>query len=294
MILLYGCHLIVSRRFALCLLSYLRCIVAMGRTDNCGKCTLPIRALEDRIECDGSCHSVFHLSCTTVNAFDVRRCLENENLLWMCNCCLSLFRKQTNSTATTDSKNEGNIKLESVVCDLQKDMEEIKKQISNFKSSTCQIHSSEINTHDGYLTSTPQADANDASHGIKLSSTWSSTINESYNSKLFTGKKVENNYPNGRHKFWIFFTGVAKHVSCSEFSKMVSNCLKLDEPPEVIKLVPRWRNHQDLHHVSFKVGVDHKYKETAFLESTWPLGLLFREFVPRKLCIWEPWMLLFY
>lgn len=257
----------------------------MDRTGSCGKCTLPIRALEDRIECDGSCKNVFHLSCTTLNAFDVRRCIENENLLWMCTCCLSLFRKQSSSTASTDLKDEGNDKLESAVCELQKEMEAIKKEISDFKASTNHIHSSHVNSHDEYSTSTPQADA---SHGIKLSSTWMSTMNDSNNSKLFTGTKVESNYPNDRRKFWIFFTGVAKHVSCSEFSKMVVNCLQLDDPPEVMKLVPRWRNPEEVHHVSFKVGVDLKFKETAVMKSTWPQGLLFREFIPRKLCNWEP------
>lgn len=251
---------------------------------NCGECAIPFLGVDDRIKCNGYCNRVFHLSCTSVDAYDARRCLDIENLLWMCTRCLSSFREQIATKATTNSSTERNIEpeLETTVSELQMAIEEIKQRLANFERQTSAYCSNILDTI-APSTSTPsQSGANEVGSRLPLSR------DDSRCSKLFTGSKVEIVEPNVRRKFWIFFTGVANHVTCNQLSGMVMNCLALNDPPDVTKLVPRWRHAEDLHHVSFKVGVDWTYKEKALSESTWPSGLLFREFVPRKLCCWEP------
>ena len=88
--------------------------------------------------------------------------------------------------------------------------------------------------------------------------------------------------------YWMYFTRIAKHVSVGAMREMVSNSLQSQDPPDVVKLVPRWSSNENLHYISYKVGVKWKYKEKAIHESTWPAGLLFRKFIQRDPGYWEP------
>lgn len=253
---------------------------------NCGRCTLPIGGMEERIRCDGCCKTEYHLSCTKLNVYDLHRCTDNDNLLWMCDNCLYSFRKQFLAPSCTANKpspekrnesenaSENESVMESTLRSLQLEVVQIKQCISDMKSS---MNFSSVNRSIEPQTSTPQR-----SSGERMS------LNQNNSSQLLVGSSSQSMLANDARKFWIFFTRVAKHVSVEAIKEMVSNSLRLNDPPDVVKIIPHWSNFDNLRYVSFKVGVDWRYKDMAVRDSTWPAGLLFREFIRRESCYWEP------
>lgn len=92
----------------------------------------------------------------------------------------------------------------------------------------------------------------------------------------------------------MFFTRVAKHVTENDVSKMVVDSLHLSNPPDVVKVTPRWINEHDVRYNSYKIGLQSVYREIALRESTWPCGLMFKEFENHSsphshyITLWEP------
>lgn len=245
----------------------------------CGYCRLPIGGLVERIRCDGCCQKEFHMTCTTLNTFDVRRCNEQRNVLWMCDDCLRSYRKQrTDSRSEKETKAEDeHHNIEVTVGQLQSEVAKIKESIEGLQTSlNCSRDNRPINTLPS--SSTPLRNAFPDRNATTCDSDRS----------LMMGSRLDNSSMDSPRKYWIFFTRVAKHVSTDAIRGMVCRSLQLKHEPDVIKLLPRWGNIENLRYVSFKVGVDWCYKEKATEESTWPAGLLFREFVRYESSYWEP------
>lgn len=254
----------------------------------CGRCTLPIGGMDERIRCDGCCETEYHLSCTKLNVYDLHRCTDNDNLLWMCDRCLYTFRKQLpvpkcddTNKPNDEKQNESKIEcdMESTLHSLQLEVAEIKQCLSDLKPSTSSSPTSSISSNVLPVSSTPQGTSG-------FDRTTSLCQNET--SQLLMGTRIQTAPVNNARKFWIFFTKVAKHVSVDAFKEMVSNCLHLNDPPDVHRIIPRWSSYDTLRYVSFKVGVDWSSKDMALKESTWPDGLFFREFIRGESSYWEP------
>lgn len=80
-------------------------------------------------------------------------------------------------------------------------------------------------------------------------------------------------------KFWLYLSGLHPQISVEDVQKIASRCLNLSTPADVVRLVPKDMDMSKLTFVSFKVGMDPTMKELALDASTWPDGILFREFV---------------
>ena len=85
--------------------------------------------------------------------------------------------------------------------------------------------------------------------------------------------------PAAEKKFWIYISRIHPDVSCENIHEMVKECLQCDEPADVVKLVKKDVDTKTLRFVSFKIGIDPKHKTTALSPSTWPAGILFKEFI---------------
>lgn len=220
-----------------------------------------------------------------MNPYQLRVCMELKNAIWLCDDCLLTFRKQQPSSSNKSNVQEGDDidhgkQMEQTVSQLQCELTTLKQCFVDLQltiNSGSQTTDNSINTA-MMPTSTPQATFD---HGR------TSSLNSNESSNLLMGSNAETT-SRGCRKFWIFFTKVAKHVSVDAMREMVTNSLDIHDPPDVVKLVPRWGNYENLKYISFKVGVDWKHKEKAVLESTWPAGLLFRQFVHRESYYWEP------
>ena len=86
---------------------------------------------------------------------------------------------------------------------------------------------------------------------------------------------------NNANKFWLYLSKLNPLVTDGDVQKIVSRCLNAPESVEVIRLVPKGKNIDSLTFVSYKIGLDPDIKTKALDSSSWPTGLLFREFVDQ-------------
>lgn len=217
-----------------------------------------------------------------MNQYQQRVCVEFDNVLWMCDGCLASFRKQRlepSNESIAEGLNNANpdSRIERIVHQLQSECATLNQSFAELKKSlNCSKQT--VNESGIPSTSTPHRSLDNGS---------TSSVNLNDTSRLQMGSNSEITSVRSR-RFWIFFTRIAKHVSADSIRDMVCNSLQSTDIPEVVKLVPRWSNIETLRYVSFKVGVDWQYKDKAVMDSTWPTGLLFREFEHREFSYWEP------
>ncbi|XP_053695687.1 uncharacterized protein LOC128743184 [Sabethes cyaneus] len=81
-------------------------------------------------------------------------------------------------------------------------------------------------------------------------------------------------------KWWLYLSGFHPAITNADVTKIVSRCLDLDEDNafDVIRLVSKGTDSSNLPFVSYKIGLDPRLKQLALTASSWPTGLLFREF----------------
>lgn len=244
----------------------------------CPKCNLPVDCKTDVFTvCDGSCSKSFHAACVGLPE-SVVRCI-SKNLIWLCDECLASFYDHI--TRDYYTKSESPIDAELAV---------IKEQIANITEVLSTI--------------TPQTSRRDETpSSIQCAPSHSTPISSS---RLNRGSKIEE--PSGNYcysltddrggsmaednneKFSLFLTNIDASVTEQDISCMVTQSLGVVETEtiEVVKLVPRWKLHESLQYVSFKILLDRRFKRLALQCETWPDGVLFREFTERPRRTWKP------
>ena len=85
-------------------------------------------------------------------------------------------------------------------------------------------------------------------------------------------------YADEKQKFWLYLSRIRPDVSVDAVTSMVKANLEITTEPTAVKLVPRGIDTSTMNFVSFKIGIDPAVKSKALESSTWPEGLLFREF----------------
>lgn len=247
----------------------------------CEKCNQHF-CRDDEITCEGFCGRIYHLQCSGANQYDVMRCAGSKNLIWVCDVCLLQLQNQQQRQAATVPVNINETSegvMQSTVLNLEQNVKEIKQQLSNLQEQIRQNV-----TLSPPSTSTPER--TDRQH-----SECNSNVRGFNGSRLLNGSKAinrDNRCSSDSSDFSIYLTGIANHVCEDDIGRMVSECLKLDQRPVVEKLVPYRRNVRDLRYISFKVGVNKKFKNEALLETTWPVGVRFREFIQYDTSLWQP------
>ena len=82
-------------------------------------------------------------------------------------------------------------------------------------------------------------------------------------------------------KFWLYLSGLNPLITDADVQKIVSRCLSIPESMDVIRLVPKGKDITGLSFVSYKIGLSPEMENKALDASTWPTGLLFRQFVDQ-------------
>ena len=82
-------------------------------------------------------------------------------------------------------------------------------------------------------------------------------------------------------RWWLYLSGFLPTISDTDVNKVVHRCLNLDDHDtiDVARLIPKGTDVSKLTFISFKIGLDPQLKQLALLASSWPTGLLFREFI---------------
>lgn len=80
------------------------------------------------------------------------------------------------------------------------------------------------------------------------------------------------------NKFWLYMSRIRPDVANESVLSMVKANLNLTVDPDIVKLVPKGKDVSNLTFISFKIGLDPALKKLALDPSTWPEGIMFREF----------------
>lgn len=81
-------------------------------------------------------------------------------------------------------------------------------------------------------------------------------------------------------KCWIYLGRFDPNVTEDNIRSLATECLSTDiGKVEVTKLVKKDANLSELQFVTFKIGVDQQYRDSALSAETWPDGIFFREFI---------------
>lgn len=90
-------------------------------------------------------------------------------------------------------------------------------------------------------------------------------------------------------KFWLYLSRVAPTVTTEQIKALAANRLNTTDI-DVYSLVGRDTDRRRLNFISFRIGMNEQLKEKAVSLTTWPAGLLVREFEQRRLAenFWEP------
>lgn len=257
----------------------------------CHACATDI--IDGFLSCNGFCKAEFHLKCCNIGSTLADELARNKQLFWMCQSCTKLMddirfvssvraAHETGQKTAVCSHNEIVEKLKSEM------MVELKKEIrSNFtalinSSSLTPKSSTRPETAVGTLRSRrlfPNPVTNEPRHQDLLVGTGNSL---SPSLGTFT-------VPAPNKKFWIYLSRISRDVSAEQIRDLTAHRLDTQDI-EVFRLVANGKNINELTFISFKIGVNYDLKAKALSPSTWPKGILFREFRDNKVYsnFWRP------
>ena len=255
---------------------------------NCGKCVKAIRGI-DFAKCSGYCDNIFHFTCcgTTRPTYE----LISSNSFWLCDEC----RATVNNRSLRELCN-----TDPIVQSLKQELEAVKERITtlasavdasaNYTKASLQQLEKQLTERRSAVTNIAADKSEFTSHG---SNNWPA-INRPVSKRRREELHISNRditvgtnaslsttiatVPAAEKKFWIYLSRIHPEVSVEDIQKLVVECLQLSEPPEIVRLVKKDADTKSFRFISFKAGVDPKFKANALLPSTWTTGIFFREF----------------
>lgn len=246
----------------------------------CKQCTKSIDRGTSCVVCEGFCSDAFHAECAKLSIDELLLYRKLPNVYWMCNECSNVMRdmrkdrtlpaKRTEITAIPSISSAAIDRHDKDIAELQKQINAIHQTLSNVSTSCTAPGLQTVNESRPLAQSSPLSSSK-LLCGTKNVGDQSCSSDES---GVFEGDK-----------FWLFFTRIKNTATERDISEMVADSLGTDETTVVKKLVSPWKATSLLPYVSFKVGINVRFKEPAMRQSTWPAGICFREFRNN---VWEP------
>lgn len=91
------------------------------------------------------------------------------------------------------------------------------------------------------------------------------------------------------NRIWIYLSRIARDVTPEQINELAKVRLSTEDVV-VVRLVAMNKDVNSMSFISYKVGVSADLKAKALSSSTWPKGMLFREFVDnrRNENFWKP------
>lgn len=239
----------------------------MNGEKNCAKCCEAIAGIEF-VSCRGYCGCMFHMTCANVSRallgyFSPHR----KNLFWMCDKCAELFGN-SHLRAITKVADEKSplVSLTEAISNLHTEI----KQLSQKPVPCIQSPSIKNWPQIGPIRAAKRLRGPDLAHKVTECQSGSKQLDSSVKSVPVCAKPV--------NKFWLYLSRIRPDVTNEEVLAMVRANLDTTQDPEVVKLVAKGTDTSSMTFVSFKVGLDPSLKTNALNPSTWPEGIMFREF----------------
>lgn len=251
-------------------------------TSACDRCAKTIKRTDEVITCMGFCDHVVHLRCGSIDKTLNDSISDLPNLHWMCDECTKLvkiarFRKTVSSlghtiTELTKYQETANAELKSVLAKHSEQIAELSNRI-NVATPSLPASATSVNrratkrrrTENDKPTVKPLIGGTKSSVDIGIAT-------------------VQPPKP----MFWIYLSRLHPSVKSESVEKLTMDCLNCDSA-KAIPLIKKGTDVNSLNFISFKVGVDPKYRAIAVDPSSWPKGILFREFEDnRAQSYWMP------
>ncbi|XP_055623315.1 uncharacterized protein LOC129766741 [Toxorhynchites rutilus septentrionalis] len=237
-------------------------------TKNCAKFCNAITGI-DYVVCRGYCGAAFHMNaCSGISrALQSYFTSNRNNLFWMCDQCAELFE---NSHFRVISRQADGTPLRTLTT-----------AISELRTEIKQMHSKPVD-HFSPATSV-RWPALEQRRAAKRPREIEPTM-RAESCQVGSKKPMANvvsvpicSYDTDR-RFWLYLSRIRPDVTTESVSAMVKANLGIKDDISVAKLIPKGRELDSLTFLSFKIGFDQSLREKALDPSTWPEGLLFREF----------------
>lgn len=237
-------------------------------------------ATSNHVKC-GFCSASFHPECTGVSDGTRQEMLENQQLFWLCRPCTSMmldirFRNSTRAAFEAGQDQALNAHSDTLQNLKSEILHELKNEIrTNFatliNSNTLTPKTSQRVRLDNRYTR-----ARRLFSVTNAAPTQKPVLLQGTGSTLSPSTEIQT-VPAPQPKFWLYLSRVARDVSVEQINALACHRLGTTDV-QVIRLVAKGKDISTLSFVSFKIGIDAGLKTKALSTSTWPKGLVFREF----------------
>lgn len=250
----------------------------------CNSCANDIGDIQ--VECQGFCKAIFHPRCCGIRADSFDEVMKNKQIFWMCYSCTKIMDDSRFRNTARAAYEVGQAHALNSHSDI----------MQNLKLEILDELKAEIKTNFAKLmnsnTFTPKSSKRvDIRRGPTRSRRLFSTTNHANpipQPPLLVGtgstpspsigiSTVAPNQP----KFWLYLSRVASNVSADQVRALAIKRLA-SENIHVTRLVAKGRDVSTLSFISFKIGMSLDLKTKALSTSTWPRGLVYREFTDSR------------
>lgn len=243
--------------------------MAIARNQACEHCGMPVISESDHIACMGFCDQVTHIKCAKLNDQFVKYIQERSNVFWTCKQCahlmnLARFKTVMSSIGSalstiTESHGEKITEIKRAISDNGKKMELLSRKVT--ASTPLSSRSAE-----GQPAQKRRREENVKESKPLVGGTKTSIAND-----VLT-------VPPPKELFWLYLSRIHPSVKPEAVMKLAKDNLQCDDPIHVVSLIKKNADLSSLNFISFKIGLDVKYRDVALDPATWPHGILFREF----------------
>ncbi|KAL1373552.1 hypothetical protein pipiens_018601, partial [Culex pipiens pipiens] len=237
----------------------------------------------------GYCSAVFHLKCSGVSESLLAAVDGNRQVFWMCRSCTTMLLDMRHRKSVHSAFMSGQ---ESLVDTHSQSVAEMKSELTELKAEIRSNFASLKNSN----SLTPRSSRRPGDNPDLRKKLFHDKLEPKKQSQPLlqgTGNPVSPSFSSmlvdaPTPKFWLYMTRISRTVTVDQVTKLAVERLGVQDV-KVTRLVAKGKDVNTMSFISFKIGMDTSLKEKALATSTWPQGLIFREFEDRSTEIfWAP------
>lgn len=244
------------------------CPSCSGRVDR------GLRADEGVFHCSGLCNEAYHGKCLGVTQTSRREMSKNPQILWVCPSCAELMGEIGPGRVMA-----GILRVLAPLIDgLKRDMiAEFDRRIADLAGA------SRAPAVDATLQYQPVASHRDVANETSYAGVTKERGAQRNNPPLIAGTASGisvKTVPEPERRLWLYLSRLSPDTVDEQVSDMVCQCLDISDVT-VRRLLSKDRDIASVTFLSYKVGIPLSLRKRALDPSTWPNGLLFREFIEK-------------
>lgn len=260
----------------------------------CIKCKVIV--VENFFVCAGECRHLIHYVCAGLKKPAYEAISSIPNFSWRCDDCIDVFKNQNEKNEKLQKSIES---ISTIVNTLKETSSVINNKIDKIIKPT--FHSSSTHTNSpkqpNYVPA--QNTRSKQSKQIEKNSTTpiTTTPTASHSVSNFSMRRVDEDVPNNviigsdtmnsslrtvEPLKWLFISRLYKDVSAEDVKTFIQEKFGIiDGKFALVKMNPKLSIDESREYVSFKLGVPNNNFEDLLNPSSWPAGVLIKEFVYR-------------